>query len=154
MKSKLEELQQENQELKKQIDDLAKFIMEKHSDKIKDGGACETAVEIIEDLDKQLSEIKYLDSIKVYGILEHEIGYKLDSDNKIPVLNYITGKICSLALPSKERIMGIIKKYADKINYPVFDRSGDYCGSSGYGYELDKDDLDKIASEILGDEEW
>ena len=48
--------------------------------------------------------------------------------------------------------MGIIKKYADKINYPVFDKGGNYCGSSGYGYELDKDDLDKIASEILGDD--
>jgi len=46
-----------NTELEKLVDKLAKFIMDKHSDKIINEDACETAIQIIEKLETQNLEI-------------------------------------------------------------------------------------------------
>lgn len=48
----------------------------------------------------------------------------------------------------RDRVEKAIKKFADKINYPVMNRDGKCVGLSGSGYELDEEDLDKIVDAI------
>lgn len=164
IRDRIAELQKENTKLKKQIENYRQD--------------CENCVHIrkCKYLEDKLADIKYLDRDTIdlilhrYGraILDAKSGdkklceiikeqnldtYEFSQEIDKAFKNSIT-TICSLAIKpiTKEKIIKAIKKYGDKINYPVLDRNGKYVGSSGHRYELDKSDLGKIASEILGED--
>lgn len=69
--------------------------------------------------------------------------FKTDYEKYIKKLLALSGKSID-----RNSIIKAIKKFGDKINYPVLDRYGDYMGSSGSGYELDEADLKKIADTL------
>ena len=125
-------------------------------------------------LKKQLSKIKYLDSKEVKKLIYYIANIPTDEKlyllggwdvnelqkfikNKKEVADEVINKICSLALPSKKKIIEILNKY--------FDIDTDFEGAEFLAnkecmvsnkkkltYKKINEFYNKIASEILGDD--
>jgi predicted RNase H-like nuclease (RuvC/YqgF family) len=149
-----EQLQQENQALKKQVGKRDKKIVELmqdinnldegiHNHKDPHWKMWEIVLadkdKKIKELEKQLSEIKYLDRRNVWELIDK---YKI----RIIDDKGFVSDICSLALPTRERIVEVLEKHL------CIKRQYEDEGVEVTWTNTDAPDIEAIASEILGDD--
>jgi hypothetical protein len=100
----------------------------------------------IKKLQDKLSKIKYLDRDEVKQIFQlwQSRGYLRED-------SYINA-ICNLAI-NRDRIIEVIKNHAGVENYYVIDSKGNYAGVGEKYYQLNSEDIEQIANEILNNKE-